>query len=250
MPRRPARPPLVRRLLAAWVTMSLLALAIGVAPALAATVGQFPSSNAPDLGSWVNPELAYADDGAHATVSVAKNSTVARIYGNFGFDAVIPSGATITSVTVELQYRTSVTNGDDSVRAQPYVTGSTKGTQAAGGPAGGDTTISATSTGVFSRSDLLDGTFTVRVSNQRGSPGAPNHTFLVDYVKVTVVYADLDTTPPVVTVPADITTEATGPSGAVVTYSASATDDVDGTLTPTCVPASGSTFPLGATTVT
>ena len=58
-----------------------------------------------------------------------------------------------------------------------------------------------------------------------------------------------DTTPPVVTVPATITVEATGPSGAVATFTATAEDIVSGTLTPTCTPASGSTFPVGSSTV-
>jgi hypothetical protein len=58
-----------------------------------------------------------------------------------------------------------------------------------------------------------------------------------------------DTTPPILSLPAAIITEATGSSGAVVTYTASATDAVDGAVTPTCAPASGSTFPLGTTTV-
>jgi hypothetical protein len=59
-----------------------------------------------------------------------------------------------------------------------------------------------------------------------------------------------DKTPPVVTVPADMTVEATGASGAVVTFSASASDLVDGSVSVTCTPASGSTFPLGTTKVT
>ena len=50
--------------------------------------------------------------------------------------------------------------------------------------------------------------------------------------------------------PANITTPATSPAGAVVTYTATANDDRDGALTPTCTPASGSTFPVGTTTVT
>ncbi len=58
-----------------------------------------------------------------------------------------------------------------------------------------------------------------------------------------------DTTPPVITVPGNITAEATGSAGASVTFSASATDAVDGPVLVTCVPASGSTFPLGATSV-
>jgi hypothetical protein len=58
-----------------------------------------------------------------------------------------------------------------------------------------------------------------------------------------------DTTPPVVTVPADMTVEATGPSGATVSFTATAEDLVDGAITPTCTPASGGTFPLGTTNV-
>ena len=70
-------------------------------------------------------------------------------------------------------------------------------------------------------------------------------------VQVTVENAPVpDTTPPVVTVPPNATVEATGPTGAVFTYAASATDNIDGVVPVTCTPASGSTFPLGTTTVT
>ncbi|MDX6503095.1 MAG: hypothetical protein QOE29_220, partial [Gaiellaceae bacterium] len=55
---------------------------------------------------------------------------------------------------------------------------------------------------------------------------------------------------PIVTVPGNITTEATGSGGAAVSFSASANDDVDGARTPSCSPGSGATFPIGATTVT
>lgn len=58
-----------------------------------------------------------------------------------------------------------------------------------------------------------------------------------------------DTTKPVLTVPANITQEATSSTGSTVTYSASATDDSDGAVTPSCSPASDSTFALGTTTV-
>jgi phage baseplate assembly protein gpV len=61
-----------------------------------------------------------------------------------------------------------------------------------------------------------------------------------------------DTTPPTINnVPADITTTATGPDGAVVTYdSPTAQDAVSGNVPVTCSPASGSKFPIGTTTVT
>src|SRR5258707_11730452 len=46
----------------------------------------------------------------------------------------------------------------------------------------------------------------------------------------------------------DQTAEATGPNGAAVSYTASATDTVDGTDAVTCRPASGSTFTIEANT--
>lgn len=58
-----------------------------------------------------------------------------------------------------------------------------------------------------------------------------------------------DTTPPVLTLPADMVVEATGPGGATVTFTATAVDDVDGPVAVVCTPASGSLFPLGVTTV-
>jgi hypothetical protein len=59
-----------------------------------------------------------------------------------------------------------------------------------------------------------------------------------------------DTVPPVVTVPADFRVEATSPAGALVTFTATASDDRDGPLAPSCSPRSGSPFVLGETTVT
>jgi hypothetical protein len=52
--------------------------------------------------------------------------------------------------------------------------------------------------------------------------------------------------------PANITTDATGPSGATVTYPLPAVTDPDDTTPPTavCSPPSGSVFPIGTTTVT
>ena len=56
---------------------------------------------------------------------------------------------------------------------------------------------------------------------------------------------------PKLVVPGNITVEATGPSGAIVTFTAMATDPVYGNTVPVvCIPASGSTFPIGMTTVT
>lgn len=71
------------------------------------------------------------------------------------------------------------------------------------------------------------------------------------HVRAQVVSLELvaDTTAPVLTLPANLVVEATGPNGAVANYTASATDDTDGSVAVNLSPASGSTFPLGTTTV-
>jgi N-acetylneuraminic acid mutarotase len=58
-----------------------------------------------------------------------------------------------------------------------------------------------------------------------------------------------DTTPPTLFSPADFAVNATSPSGAVVTYHASAVDLVDPNPTLSCAPASGTLFPNDTTTV-
>lgn len=83
------------------------------------------------------------------------------------------------------------------------------------------------------------GTTTVNCT-ATASTGSTSGSFLVTVV---------DTTPPTLTLPGPITAEATGPNGADVVFTASANDLVDGSRPVTCDHLSGSTFPLGSTTV-
>jgi hypothetical protein len=142
-----------------------------------------------------------------------------------------------------------VTGGDNT---PPILTLPSDITAEATGPGGAEVSFTATAT------DLVDGDVEVTCDPASGSTFSLGETEVscsatdaagntgYGSFKITVV----DTTPPVVTVPDDITEEATGPSGAVVTFTASAEDIVDDPLTPTCDPVSGSTFPLGGTEVT
>jgi Bacterial Ig-like domain/HYR domain len=59
-----------------------------------------------------------------------------------------------------------------------------------------------------------------------------------------------DVTSPVLSLPEDITQEATSSDGATVNWSATATDNVDASVTVNCDKASGDTFPFGTTTIT
>jgi hypothetical protein len=120
------------------------------------------------------------------------------------------------------------------------------------GPSGAAATFTVSAT------DLVDGAVTPSCSSTSGS------TFPLGITTVICTAIDShsngssgsftitvrDTTPPALHLPANITAEATSAAGATVTYAATATDIVDGNVTPSCAPASGSTFALGTTTVT
>jgi len=108
--------------------------------------------------------------------------------------------------------------------------------------------------------DLVDTSVSINCNPASGSTFTQNSTTIVrctavDFsgnttqgnFNVTIVN---DTTPPVLSLPADITAEATGPNGAIVTYVATANDETDGPVAVSCDPSSGSVFALGTTTVT
>ena len=59
----------------------------------------------------------------------------------------------------------------------------------------------------------------------------------------------VDTAAPLLSLPSNITQEATSNSGAKVTFSATSTDVDPANPTVTCTPSSGSTFPIATTTV-
>jgi HYR domain len=121
-------------------------------------------------------------------------------------------------------------------------------------PSGTTVTFSASAT------DNVDGPLTPSCSPSSGS------NFPVGTTKVTCTATDssgntgsasfnvtvtlVDTTAPVITVPADISVNTPDPAGAAVSYTATATDNIDGPITPSCTPASGAIFPVGTTTVT
>jgi hypothetical protein len=68
----------------------------------------------------------------------------------------------------------------------------------------------------------------------------------LDY-KAVITYATNE--PPTLDLPADMTVDATSPTGATVSYSVTATDDNDPSPDVVCSPLSGSIFPVGTTVV-
>jgi N-acetylneuraminic acid mutarotase len=124
------------------------------------------------------------------------------------------------------------------------------------------TASSAVATFSASATDLVDNSPTVSCVPASGSTfpvgtttvscTATDHTANASQPKTfKVIVEPKNAKAPKVNAPASMNVEATGPSGAGVTFTATATDPVYGTTLPViCTPASGSTFPLGVTTVT
>lgn len=94
---------------------------------------------------------------------------------------------------------------------------------------------------VASGAAVADGAYTVTLSYQ-DALGNPAATAVATGVMI-------DTTAPTFSLPANIMAEATSEAGAVVTYTASASDAGSGVASSSFLPASGSTFPFGTTTV-
>ncbi len=169
-----------------------------------------------------------------------------------------PSGTTFPIATTTVTCHTAdaagnkatgsftVTVGDHTAPALSLTDASAEATQ----PAGADVTYSASATDIVDGARPVDctpasgSTFPIAVTTVGCSSSDTRGKRADGSLKVTVT----DHTPPSVTV-TDQKAEATGADGAAVTFPATATDIVDGTDTVTCDHTSGSTFPLGVTTV-
>ena len=92
-------------------------------------------------------------------------------------------------------------------------------------------------------SPRFDVSFTLEPTGGAQQPGA------LWTVTPSATIAGPDATPPVLTVPASVAVDATSDAGAAVTYTATATDDLDPSPKVACTPAPGATFPIGDTTV-
>ncbi len=107
-------------------------------------------------------------------------------------------------------------------------------------PANGSTTANTNGTVTYTPDPGFAGvdTFTYTAFDEQAESNVATVTITVD-----------DITAPVLDLPADIVTEATSPDGAVVDFTVTATDDSDLAPVVACVPAPGTLFPLGETTV-
>src|SRR5260221_8136767 len=104
-------------------------------------------------------------------------------------DAQLPADATITNVTVSVEWKSSAAPAGMALGAQVYVGGTARGTElTTSTPASTDTVQRFTVSGL-TRADLLDGQLTVRVRATRGNGAA--FTASLDAVSVDVAYTSI-----------------------------------------------------------
>ncbi|KQY49779.1 hypothetical protein ASD14_13740 [Lysobacter sp. Root494] len=158
---------------------------------------------------------ADATPGTSATFKVTVRDTTAPVFGPVSNHTVEAQSGAGASFAYALPTATDVVDGDRTVTC----------TEA---PA-------LALPGVF---PLGSTTVTCSASDTRGNGGSTSF-------QVTVV----DTTAPSLDLPANITAEATGSTGAVVNFAVAASDAVDADVQLVCSSNSGDTFALGTTTV-
>jgi len=229
-------------------------------------------ATAPD-GAAVSFTVTATDNTATQTACSATGATIVEDAANPGlFTGTFDVGNTTVSCTTTDQGGNSVIDAFDvSVvdTTPPVVTVSTTPVDTsaieATGPSGASVSFTVSAVDLYDPSPA-----SVCTRDVDGSPITSPGAFPVGTTSVTCTGTDssgnaasapfsvtvVDTTAPAITVPGDITgAEATGPDGAIVefdgtaTFDVTATDTVDTDVEIVCTPASGSTFPLGTTSV-
>jgi flagellar hook assembly protein FlgD len=206
-----------------------------IGPATFAVVAR--SSNTPPSPPTL-PEVVVADATSSSGAFVTFDTGGASCDHNSG--ALFPVGTTTVMCTVTNGFGTTTgsflvvvnpTFGAPPILAIPEIVVA-EATSPAGAAVSFDTGGSTCDHASGSQFPMGNTTVSCSMTN---SFGTSNGTFLVVVT---------DTVRPVLNLPANISTNTQ-----VVTYTATATDNVDGSIPVSCSPASGSTFPSGATTV-
>ncbi|MGS0684532.1 HYR domain-containing protein [Nakamurella sp. GG22] len=182
----------------------------------------------------MNPDCSQASDTVFALGTTTVTCTAIDAAGNKGSKSFTVKVVDTTAPEVHAPANLVVGNTSSTGASNVVYTGASATDLVSGNLA---VTCTPASGSTF---PLGVNTVTCTATDAAGNKGSATFTIEVQ-----------DQTKPTVTVPADITSEATGPSGATVSFiGVTASDDVDGALTPTCSKASGSVFAIGTTTVT
>lgn len=195
------------------------------------------------VASFVAPNTAYpAGDslGFRLTVSDASQSDDIDVISNIVWQDDPPTAALSCPLSVD-EGATLTLDGSGSFDTDDGI--STYAWEQVLGPPNVDLSAYSTASISFTAPSLGTGQlgevrFKLTVTDGAGQQSSEQCTLLIN-----------DVTAPVLSGAVDQEIEATSSAGAVASYSVSALDNVDGPSDAICLPVSGSTFPLGDTTV-
>jgi HYR domain len=208
--------------------------------------------------SFTSPLLPFSDPTTPGTTDVVPQATVtipsATAAGTWYLFIYADDLRKVSELdeTNNITPAATIVVTDDTT--PPVIAGHADVIAEAAGPAGAVVSYTAPTS-----VDAVDGSVSTRCTPASGTQ------FALGSTVITCTASDLsgnvatssfavivrDTTPPAIAATANIIVQATSGAGAIATYSTPvATDLVDGAVVVSCTPASGSTFPIGTTTVT
>ncbi|MHB1346774.1 MAG: immunoglobulin-like domain-containing protein [Candidatus Humimicrobiaceae bacterium] len=214
-----------------------------------------------NVTGWTNPQNSMVSDGIYTT-----GPSIGLTAKGFGFN--IPENATINGIEVNVERFITRSNNKRLIDnwASLLKNGVVVYNNIYNRATGTDWKVSTLALKAEENKIYGSPTDTWGLSLTPADVNNPNFGFLmqpfvwsvgtglitayVDYIGMTVYYTLPDTTPPVIDPFSDMTVEATSAAGAVVNFSPTATDNVDGSVTVIGTPLSGSTFAIGTTQVT
>lgn len=211
---------------------------------VASNNGTNPPGPVNNIGSGV-----FVDGNLGSTVFI--NGGTFNSNKVYGIELAIPANTTIYVQSAPLCTGNISGCYNDAIVADdtaPMITPNVSGTVGSNGWYTSDAAVSwlvaDAESGILSSIGCAAANLTSDTTGTTLTCSATNNIGLSSSASVTI---KIDKTAPVLSLPADITTVASGPT--VVNYSASATDNFDPSASANCSPISGTTFSLGITTV-
>lgn len=156
-----------------------------------------PTANTVEAGNgtWTGDTNIRTDDGTEATFSLTTKNVSGRWNSGqtFGFDSLVPAGATINVVEIRAEWRVNNAGGIANLELQAFVSAGAVGAVRANSAE--PTTLTTNSFDItadraWTRADLLDGTFELKVRGRNGN-SATDPSYRVDHIAAQVTYTVL-----------------------------------------------------------